>query len=383
MKSFDVVISTNSGCEPYLVEELSQLGYKAKKLKPAKAIVERCTVEDVILFNIALRQAHRVYILLSHHLINTLEDIKKMAESIELKDIISPNQTFAVRGKREGKHNFTSLDIAREVGAGIIDNFMKHHNARLRVNLDNPDVEIHAELSENDALLLLNTTGESLHNRYFRPFQHFAPLKPTIASTLIHISSFSKDVHLLDPMAGGGTILMEAWSKAKGLLPTSFKKRNYLFQKSSLFSPCNLEKVRKKAKSILGAKTWEPHIIGADISKKNVAGMNLNIKTNGMTNIVVMRGDARNLDYISKGEIDLIITNPPYGLRIASKRVIQKLYYAFAKACKYKDVDEVIVLTAEGTIMEDALKQVGYEIKLRKPILYGKLWTDILKANLS
>ncbi len=382
MKFFDVVISTNSGCEAYLIEELNQLGYKAKKLKPAKVIVERCRTKDVLLFNTALRQAHRVYILLARGFVEKIEDIKKMAESIDLKDIIAPNQTFAVRGKREGKHSFTSIDIAREVGAGIIDNFMKHYNIRLRVNLDAPDVEIHAELSGKDAILLLNTTGESLHNRYLRPFQHFAPLKPTIASSLIHISSFSEGVKLLDPMAGGGTIVMEAWSKAKGLLPSCFKKRNYLFQKCILFSSCNLDEMVEKAKRILEVRAWEPQIIGADISKKNVDGMKMNIEANGIKDIVVLQGDARNLDYIAEGEIDLIITNPPYGLRIASKSAVQRLYYAFAKSCKKKDVKEVVVLTAEGTIMEDALKQAGYEIKLRKPILYGKLWTDIIKANL-
>ncbi len=377
MDTLNAVISTNSGCEQYLIEELGEWGYEGEVLKPAKVKVKNVKAEDIVLFNLALRQAHRVFILLAEGEAENPKEVASLVDQVDLSSFIEPGQSFAIRGKREGKHSFTSMDIAREVGARVIENYLKTKGVRLKVNLDEPDVEINAELSHNKAHLLLNTSGPALYNRYPRPFQHFAPLKPTIAASLIRVSSLSPGKVLLDPMAGGGTILTEAWALSKGKPPWIFKEREYLFQKLSIFSTCDIDAIKQRSFT----DPWQPELrlLGADISPKNVRGMKENFEAIGLNETRIWVGDAQKLDYLSE-PVDLIITNPPYGLRVASKRMVQKLYYRFAKACAEKRVPELVVLTAEGKLMAHALEQRGYQIKLRYPILYGKLWTDMVKA---
>ncbi|MHA1973795.1 MAG: THUMP domain-containing protein [Candidatus Hodarchaeales archaeon] len=54
---------------------------------------------------------------------------------------IKNNSSFALRVKREGSHKFTSMDIARKLGATILQS-----NPTLKVNLENPEYEVYLDI---------------------------------------------------------------------------------------------------------------------------------------------------------------------------------------------------------------------------------------------
>lgn len=58
-------------------------------------------------------------------------------------DILSKNDTFAIRVKRSGKHDYTSQDVAKKVGQAVLDNFSY---LNLKVNLSNPIKRIFIEV---------------------------------------------------------------------------------------------------------------------------------------------------------------------------------------------------------------------------------------------
>src|SRR2546429_3534364 len=57
---------------------------------------------------------------------------------------LSPGQSFALRPRRVGTHPFTSQDLARELGEAV-----RQAHPDVRVNLTQPDVEIHVEVRRN------------------------------------------------------------------------------------------------------------------------------------------------------------------------------------------------------------------------------------------
>ena len=62
--------------------------------------------------------------------------------------LIPPRSTFAVRARRSGKEPYTSTDMARALGASIL----QAHGARgLHVDLDAPDAEVHVEVRDGKA----------------------------------------------------------------------------------------------------------------------------------------------------------------------------------------------------------------------------------------
>ncbi len=61
---------------------------------------------------------------------------------------LAPGKSFAVRVKRVGKHSFSSQDKARDLGSVLWD-----VSSGLRVDLDNPDIEIFVEIREGTCYL--------------------------------------------------------------------------------------------------------------------------------------------------------------------------------------------------------------------------------------
>jgi len=72
-------------------------------------------------------------------------DIEKIKDFVKsnYENWIKPEQTFAIRAKRVGSHEYTSKDLEREIGK-VVDR---------KVNLGNPDITIFVEVRGNDAYI--------------------------------------------------------------------------------------------------------------------------------------------------------------------------------------------------------------------------------------
>ncbi len=80
---------------------------------------------------------------------SNLEDIEK--KSLELaKEKLGENSKFAVRCRRVGSHPYTSMDVCRKVGQAILE---KLANLKVKVDLENPDVEVQIEIREDKAYI--------------------------------------------------------------------------------------------------------------------------------------------------------------------------------------------------------------------------------------
>ncbi|MFX0123017.1 MAG: THUMP domain-containing protein [Candidatus Hodarchaeota archaeon] len=67
--------------------------------------------------------------------------------------IIQPYSSFAVRVRREGNHPFSSMDIARELGAKILSSQLEG----IRVDLDDPNFEISLDIRGSLAFIFSKT----------------------------------------------------------------------------------------------------------------------------------------------------------------------------------------------------------------------------------
>jgi len=72
-----------------------------------------------------------------------LESLRKAVLS-EASRALSPGQSFALRPRRVGTHPFTSQDLGRELGEAV-----RQAHPDVRVNLTQPEVEIHVEVRRN------------------------------------------------------------------------------------------------------------------------------------------------------------------------------------------------------------------------------------------
>ncbi len=104
----------------------------------------------------ALKSAIKVFGVVSASPVQTCEPTLESASQLcaEVAGyIIKEGQSFAIRARRAGTHEFTSRDIAVACGDAVL----KRVGKNISVDLDNPDVEIFVELRQKKAYVFIGS----------------------------------------------------------------------------------------------------------------------------------------------------------------------------------------------------------------------------------
>jgi len=68
------------------------------------------------------------------------------------RDVLRRGQSFAIRARRTGSHNYTSQQLAAVVGAAVLE---ANRGKDIRVDLSDPDAELFVEVRQNRAFIFL------------------------------------------------------------------------------------------------------------------------------------------------------------------------------------------------------------------------------------
>ncbi len=351
------------GIEDVAAKELEELGAKVIELREAKGrVFFECNEKLVPKLNCNARCIERIVALLARGKFSELSEIYNAVKALDFGFV--RGKSFAIRSMRAGVHDFTSIDVARVAGQAVIDSCLESYGERLRVNLDEPDVIIRVDVVDDEFFVGVDTTGDdALHKRWWRVYNHPAHLNSTIACAMLRIADWKPEESLIDPMCGSGTIPIEAALMGRGVSPN----RNRAF---AYFKLCG-EKVECSDGSGGMMK-----IRGVEKFRKHLEGAKANARSAGVADTIEFTlGDATRLE----GSYDCIVTNPPYGLRIARKGIIAKLYGRFAEAakrCMHAD-SRLVVITAEFSTMRVAAEKAGLSVEHERLVKYGGLLTKL------
>lgn len=376
--------SCPGGCEPEAAAELAALGWTQERVPtPAGAVAGvtaglywergsvygRADLGQVYATLAAARTISRVTALLTAVEQDDLDGIGEVVRALDLSGVaFAP---FAVRAERHGEHPFRSPDLGRVAGQAVIDTYRAATGRRLPVNLDDPTTVLRVELSGRRLRVGLELTVDSLHHRPYLRYQHPAGLKPTIAAALLLMAGWRRDERLLDPMCGGGTILVEAglaalrWPPAAGIrsrLPALSLHDPTLAEAAA--AALHEVGLPPQALPILGIERYGTHARGA---RRNLAAAALR------GTFQIRRGDATVLEGV--GDVDCIIVNPPYGMRIGSPRNLDTLYRgALERAAEHlAPGGRVLLLTAAARVAERAAQTAGLVLDEARPVSLGSL----------
>jgi len=180
---------------------------------------------------------------------------------------------------------------------------------------------------------MIDTSGDGLHKRGYRPLAHSAPIKETLAAALVILSRwypFGKEV-IIDPMCGSGTIPIEAALIALNIAPGI--NRNFFAEKWPFIDRKKFDQVRAEALSLQKHETPDIKcIFASDIDRKNIEISRENANRANVKHIISF--SERNVEDLTSDEIinwtkserALIVTNPPYGERLMEKDNALELY---------------------------------------------------------
>ena len=327
--NFQFFATCPRGLEALLADEL--LAQRALKIVVTDGGVSfEGSLDTMYRVNLHSRIATRIMSRVGQGSYATEEDIYKATFKLHWPSWFRVNQT--IRVKVTGvKCPLKSLDfVTLRIKDAVCDRFREEGALRPSVSVRDPDVRIHAYLTQDQYQLYLDTSGAPLYQRGFRDVSVIAPLRENLAAGIIMLSGWIPGTPFLDPMCGSGTFLIAAAMMAVNQPPGM--KRTFGFQKLTSFDEGLWKKIETEAMNKMKPIEFLD-IYGSDMDLRAVRVARHNLKVAGLEEVAkVMQSDFIKLEPpASEGTL---VTNPPYGQRIGEDEDLKEVYPVWAKHMK-------------------------------------------------
>ncbi|PSJ81141.1 THUMP domain-containing class I SAM-dependent RNA methyltransferase [Neisseria iguanae] len=320
MTQYALFITCPRGLETPLADELKSLNTQDIQATDG-GVACKATVEQVYRINLYSRTASRVLLRLTKGSYRNEQDIYKLAKNINWFNWFTLEQTFKV--KVEGKRaNVKSLDfVGLKIKDALCDSFREIYDARPSVGKIHPDVRVHVFMNERNIEIFIDTSGEALFKRGYRQDTGEAPLRENLAAGLLLLAGYDGSQPFQDPFCGSGTLAIEAaWiagRRAPGLM------RRFGFEKLQNFDKAAWVKIRRQACEQIVLVTAP--IAGSDNDRHMIRAAGYNAEAAEVAEFIRFEvKDAQNAR--PNGDNGIMISNPPYGVRLAEMQALQALY---------------------------------------------------------
>ena len=320
------------GLEELLGEDLAAAGGHQVKTLPGGAA---CTGDWATAYRINLesRIATRLLWRLAYGDYRTEADIYRLAYNINWSKLFSVERNIRVYVTAI-RSPLKSLEfITLKVKDAVCDRFRADTDRRPSVNTRNPEIRIHLFLTDTQATIYLDTSGEPLYQRGHKAAKIEAPLKENLAAGILRLAGWTPEQTLLDPMCGSGTFLLEAVQMSLDDAPgLSREAGEFGFERLLNFEP-TLWRELQRAAAERRRETKTLPIFGSDISADAVARTQQNLAHAGVEKLVkVERADL--LQRTAPATNGALITNPPYGERLGNEDELAAFYPLLGDALK-------------------------------------------------
>lgn len=309
------------GLEALLVDELTTLGAAAVQPLPG-GVAFRGDWRLAYAVNLESRIATRVLCKLGSRPYRREDDVYALAHDIAWERWFSVRRTIRVYTTAV-RSPLKSIDfITLKVKDAVCDRFRARGGQRPSVASGTPDVRIHVFLTDREATLYVDTSGEPLYKRGFKVAAVEAPLKENLAAGIILLSGWDRREPFFDPMCGSGTLLIEAAQMALDVAPGL--GREFAFEKLENFRAPVWDALKAQARE--RARKPEPlPIYGSDHSGREIARSRENLRAAGVASVVTLEG-ADVLQRAAPAAHGVMVSNPPYGVRLEDSERLQAFY---------------------------------------------------------
>ena len=313
--------SSPRGLEPLLAAELVSLGAQSVHQVPG-GVAFSGDWRVCYMANLWSRLASRILWRVAEIDYAGEGDIYEAARKVDWMRLFTVEHSLRVNVSAQ-KSPLTSLDFATlRIKDAVCDRFRETLGSRPNVDRAKPDVRVHAFLESARGAFYLDTSGEPLFKRGWRAGAGEAPLRENLAAGIIMLSGWKPEEPLLDPMCGGGTLLVEAAAMARGRAPGA--NRSFGFEKLKIFDRSLLERLKKDLLQSRNAPQ-KLEILGSDNDPRALGDARRNIAGAGVDRWVKLE-QADILERAAPAPAGVMVANPPYGERIGSKEELAEFY---------------------------------------------------------
>ena len=309
------------GTEMCVEKELEALA--AADIKRGPGVV-RCTGgwDIVARANVLSRCASKVLLELAlFEGVATEADLVAALATVPFEERLDEKGTFAIEAHLIDCAWTNAHYAAQRTKDAVLDRLRDQGRGRPSVDRVRPSLRFVLHWYQTTVTLSLDTTGEPLHQRgYRRGVEGEAPMKETLAASILAIGHADVTRPFLDPCCGTGTLAIEQALRALQRAPG--RDRRFGFERWSKRAPeldGALARARTEAKDLEKQELPAP-IRLSDWHRDAVAAATTCIAAAGLSeHLVCERVDAREA-VGSAGEHALVVSNLPFGERLGGEQ---------------------------------------------------------------
>ncbi|HID52766.1 MAG TPA: class I SAM-dependent RNA methyltransferase, partial [Anaerolineae bacterium] len=341
MDNITLIATAKFGLEKIVKNEWKALGYS--QLAGGEGKVEfRATWQDIPRTNLWLRCVDRALLKMGEFSALTFDELFEQTKAIPWEEVIPADGRFPVSAKTVKSTLRSPRSCQAIVKKAVAARLQAAYGVEWLAETAGT-YAIQVSLLRDTAVLSIDTSGAGLHKRGYRAAAGEAPLKETLAAGLVRLSSWRPEQTLLDPLCGSGTILIEAAMIARNIAPGL--NRSFAAEEWPVIGPQLWQEARAAAKDAID-RNGRLQINGYDRDAAAIAIAQSNAAKAGVTDdITFERKELKDL-WIDR-QYGVLISNPPYGRRLAGYREINDIYLTLNKIFRKKKGWAVYILTAD------------------------------------
>lgn len=308
MDGLSLFVACKPGLEPILAQELVALG--VTEPSPVSGGVE-LVADGAMVMRINLRSGVATHVLVrigeveARHFSALVKRVRKLPWT----DLLAPRTRTTVRATCRRSKLYHSGAVAQRIEEAVTEALGGPGDP------EGPQVELVARMDRDRCTISLDTSGEALHRRGWRLQTAKAPLREDLAHALLLASGWDRQSPLVDPLCGSGTIAIEAVALARGLAPG--RLRSFAFEHTRLMDRPSWTTVQNESL----ARPLPAPIVARDRNPGAVEATRGNASRAGVASDLQI--EQADLEHAALPSGATVVTNPPYGQRIAGPNAIQ------------------------------------------------------------
>ena len=355
----DAYAATAPGLEPLVARELAALGVTPNAETGGAAF--RGPIESIWRANLWLRTASRVLVRVASFRARAFHELERLARAVPWERYVANGSgvRFRVTSKKSRLYHTGGIAqrfgeaIEHRLGSGIVvgDSRSDENDEE---EVDSSPAQLFVIRAFHDVFTVsIDSSGALLHQRGYRKAIAKAPLRETLAAAMLIASDWSGSTPLLDPLCGSGTIPIEAALIARRIAPGS--TRSFAFQTWPSFEGSRWDALRAEAAAGVLASAGV-RIRGSDRDAGAIEAAESNAARAGVTADLDFSVRAVSaIDDCEEGD-GLVVTNPPYGVRVGEAARLRDLYAKLGQVLRTRCPGWRVALLSANTRLETELR---------------------------
>ncbi len=364
MAVYNAVATCGFGLESVLSFELQKLGMQQVRASDGRVAFSADSA-GLARANLWLRTAERVLLLLAQYPATTFDELFDGAQAVPWGELIERDDAFPVKGYTMNSRLSSVPACQAVLKKSLVERLATDHGTRFLTEKSGVTKRVQFSIVKDVCTLMLDVSGDGLHKRGYRPLQHEAPIKETLAAGICDLARVYPESCVVDPFCGSGTLVIEAALRARNIAPglnRPFAAEQYGF----LGGRAVYDEAREEARAAIHSQA-DFVGFGSDIDPAAVETAQANARRAGVADCVSF--ETADALQIRTQANDLLLANPPYGERLMDERAVERLYAAFGKALFAQPFKGLYIISSHPAFE----RQIGRQARRRRKLYNGML----------